>query len=147
MAQKLFDTLKKEHNEVKGIISQIEKKGDDSGDLMRQLSKSLDVHMSGEEKYFYPEMKEFPTLHEMIIEALEEHDAADKVLRKLKWMTFGEAGFNARLKVLKEMLEHHIEEEEKRIFPQASKVVSEDQLKEIEQNYLEYKDRKMNSVW
>jgi len=140
---KLFDVLKSEHQEVKELLNQIQETGDEEGNLFEEVRRKLELHMNGEEKYFYPEMGDYEELKELIIEAYEEHEAAQSVLRKLRWITFTDIGFKARIKVLKDLIEHHIEEEENEIFPAIEQIVSEDQLEKIEQDYMEYQNKKL----
>jgi hypothetical protein len=144
----LFEQLKAEHREMIETINQIMRRGDENGLLMKKLSKDLDVHMEGEEKYFYYDLKEFMELQELIVEAYDEHEIAERALRKLKWLNYGDVGFEARIRLLKALLENHIRVEEDVIFKEAEKIVSPEQFEDIEEHYLDFRERKIgSSLW
>lgn len=143
MAVKLFDTLKKEHREVKDSLKKLKKDDSSSEDRLDMISKSLRIHMKGEEKYFYPALYEFEELRELIIEAMDEHKIAKRALKKLTRTDYDEEGFEARAKLLHDLIEHHTNEEENQIFPKSEKVVGEEQLMKMEEDYMDYKERKM----
>jgi hemerythrin-like domain-containing protein len=90
--------------------------------------------MQLEEEIFYPafreavERKKDKTLY---FEAKEEHRAAAKVLKDMIREDVGTLAFGGKVKVLKELVEHHIDEEEEDMFPIAEKVLSADELNDL----------------
>jgi hypothetical protein len=118
MAQ-FLETLHSEHEKVKRLFNQIMEAGTDTQKerLFNELSRDLVPHMKGEEKYFYSALMDKMGHQEDVLEAYEEHHAARLVLNELEEMAPDSERWDAKLSVLHEMVEHHIEEEEDKIFP------------------------------
>ena len=123
--------LKDQHDEVEALFKQIERLGDrDDGAKERlfiQIADKLAVHASIEEKIFYPAVRASQT-DEIVNEAYEEHLGVKRVLSDLLDLEVTDETFDAKLKTLKEQVEHHVEEEESELLPKAKKVLTSDQL-------------------
>ncbi|HEX6866202.1 MAG TPA: hemerythrin domain-containing protein [Caulobacteraceae bacterium] len=91
--------------------------------LAEQICTALKVHTQIEEEIFYPASREaFSTeQEEMVDEAVVEHAAAKTLIAEIEAMEVSEELFDAKVKVLQEMIEHHVEEEEKEYFPAVRK--------------------------
>ena len=91
--------------------------------LAEQICTALKVHTQIEEELFYPASREaLPSdQEEMVDEAVVEHAAAKTLIAEIEAMEVGEELFDAKVKVLQEMIEHHVEEEEKEYFPAVRK--------------------------
>jgi hemerythrin superfamily protein len=129
--------LKADHRQVEGWFSQFKKSRstERKGELARKICGALRVHTTIEEEIFYPAFKEAGQKSDddkMYFEALEEHRAAgDLVLPDLLNTEVTSEKFSGRAKVLKELVEHHADEEEKEMFPRAKKLLSRDELSEL----------------
>lgn len=126
---KATDLLKKDHQKVKDLIKELKAAGESKMEWVNRIEEEIQIHSHCEEKIFYPEVKKFDS--EIIAESVEEHHQVDLILAELKEMT-GEEGeaFDAKVTVLEETLEHHIEEEEGEMFPEAEKKLK-DQLERL----------------
>jgi hemerythrin superfamily protein len=124
-----IDLLKEQHREVEALFSEIEKAEDDETkeELFVQIADKLAMHARIEEMHFYPASKEEET-EDLLLEAVEEHLSAKRVIADLLDLDPGAEEFDAKIKVLKELVEHHVGEEEKELFPKVKKVLSEDEL-------------------
>ena len=100
-------------------------------DLFTQLKTELDVHAHIEETILYPALEEVEVTHDITLEAYEEHRLVKQLLAELEKMDKGEEQWTARFTVLKENVEHHVEEEEGEMFPKARKALSEEQAEEL----------------
>ena len=131
--------LKEDHKKVRALLAELEattprgvKK---RTQLLATIAKELRVHTKLEEEIFYPAFKaagEKSDDDKMYFEALEEHRAAgDLVLPDLLKTNPSTEQFSGRSKVLKELVEHHADEEEKEMFPRAKKLFSKDELAEL----------------
>jgi hemerythrin superfamily protein len=91
--------------------------------LVEQICTALKVHTQIEEEIFYPVSREFLNTEdeEMVDEAVVEHAAAKTLISEIEAMEVGDELFDAKVKVLMEMIEHHVEEEEKEYFPELRK--------------------------
>jgi hemerythrin-like domain-containing protein len=105
------------------------------------MKQELVPHLRAEEKAFYPLLRRNAESKEDALEAMEEHHAAELVLVELDKMSAQEEFWLAKLSVFREMVGHHIEEEEKKIFKDAKEHISEEQMDSVIQNFQKEKER------
>lgn len=130
-----IDLLKQDHEKVKKLLEDIsnttERAFKKRAELLQKIALELQAHTTIEEEIFYPAFREAGERDElkMYHEAKEEHRAVEAlVLPDLLATDPGTVEFSGRVKVLKELLEHHIEEEEEEMFTQARELLSEEEL-------------------
>ncbi|UVM02469.1 hemerythrin domain-containing protein [Pseudomonas laurylsulfatiphila] len=133
-----IDLLKADHQTVKTILAQLSESTDKAikkrTDLLDKLEMEISIHTKLEEEILYPAFKAAGTKEQdvMYFEAKEEHRTVDSlVLPDLKQTDPGTPEFAGRVKVVKELLEHHIEEEETEMFPQAKKLLGKSRLDDL----------------
>jgi hemerythrin-like domain-containing protein len=131
------DLLKKQHRQVEKLFKQAENTEDAKGrrQVMEQIVAALKLHTKIEEEIFYPAVREVGTskAEEMIDEAFEEHHVVDLVLAELPKVDPQDDRFEAKMTVLSELIEHHVEEEEGEMFPMAEKKLGAERIKELGQ--------------
>jgi hemerythrin-like domain-containing protein len=101
---------------------------------LSEIENEVKVHTTVEEDIFYPAFKEAvrsKSDQEIYFEAIEEHHVVDLVIPEIKSTDAASEQFGAKAKVLKDLIEHHAEEEETEMFPKARKVMSPDELVEL----------------
>ena len=125
-----IDLLKQQHDEVEELFKKIENARSGKEELFDQIADALAVHSAIEEQHFYPATKDART-EELLHEAVEEHLAVKRVIADLLEMEPDDPQFEAKIKVLKEQVEHHVEEEEKELFPKVRKMHSKDELEDL----------------
>jgi hemerythrin superfamily protein len=131
--------LKGEHATVKKLLSDLESttaRGvQKRRHLLARIAAELKSHTTIEEEIFYPAFRNAGEKNDddkMFFEALEEHRAAgDLVLPDLLKTDAASEKFSGRAKVLKELVEHHADEEEKEMFPRAKKLLPKAELDEL----------------
>ncbi|WP_419709889.1 hemerythrin domain-containing protein [Pseudomonas sp. NFX224] len=133
-----IDILKTDHERVKGILTQLndstERAVKKRTELVGKLEMEIMIHTRLEEEILYPAYKKAGGKEQevMYYEAKEEHRTVDSlVLPDLKTTDPASVEFSGRAKVVKELLEHHIEEEETEMFPQARKLLGKAELDEL----------------
>lgn len=133
-----IDLLKADHEKVKTILGQLsdstERATKKRAELLDKLEMEISIHTRLEEEILYPAFKAAGSKEQdvMYFEAKEEHRTVDSlVLPDLKQTDPGTVEFAGRVKVVKELLEHHIEEEETEMFPQAKKLLGKAKLDEL----------------
>jgi hemerythrin superfamily protein len=133
-----IELLKADHERVKAILTQLSESTERGvkkrTDLLQKLEMEITIHTKLEEEILYPAFKEAGGKEQdvMYYEAKEEHRTVDSlVLPDLKATDPGTPEFSGRVKVVKELLEHHIEEEETEMFPQAKKLLGKAKLDEL----------------
>ena len=99
--------------------------------LLATLKAALDVHELIEEKILYPALKSHPEARDIVLEGYQEHHVADLIVEELTRVATDDEKWGAKFKVLKENIEHHIEEEEGEMFKTARGLFSREELQEL----------------
>lgn len=140
----VYEMLRKDHERVREIFAQLERttESDDSRreNLFTTLYRELDVHSQAEEKFLYSRLKGEDETRELVLEALDEHKEVKKSLDELESMDKGSAEWTARLRTLRESVEHHVEEEENELFPRARKALDEEEAAGIAEDIEAFKE-------
>lgn len=143
-----IDLLVEDHERVKDILTRLtestERAVKTRTELLQKLEMEVTIHTQLEEQILYPAYKEAGGKEElkMYHEAKEEHRTVDSlVLPDLKATDPGSVEFSGRAKVCKELLEHHIEEEEEEMFPKARELFDKARLEEMGNQMSELRDR------
>lgn len=130
--------LKNDHQAVKKLLTELAKTTSRAvkrrTTLLREIHLNLHAHTTIEEEIFYPAYKDAGDKDQakMYFEALEEHRAAeDLVLPDLLQTDPSSEQFSGRAKVLKELIEHHVKEEEQDMFKQAKSLLDKATLQEL----------------
>ncbi|HEX3775147.1 MAG TPA: hemerythrin domain-containing protein [Polyangiaceae bacterium] len=123
---KATDLLKQQHRAVEALFAKIEA-GEPSA--LSDLASALAAHMTIEHKLFYPAALEVD--EELVLESFEEHSVAEYALKRALADDPEDDSFDARVTVLKELIEHHVKEEEGDLFPQVEKAMSKDELEAL----------------
>ncbi len=118
-----LNLLKADHRKVEQLFGQFEKARDDGRreQTARQICMELKIHTQIEEEIFYPACRELLEDDEIVNESLVEHRAAKDLIEQIEGMTVTDEMLDAKMKVLQEQIEHHVQEEEKELFPQLQK--------------------------
>lgn len=127
-----FQLLKEDHQKVSGIFQQLEPTTERAEktrtELFDKLKEELDIHTRIEEAIFYPSIKQAAETREIVLEGFEEHHVVKLLLKELESIPVDTEQWTAKLKVLQENVEHHVEEEENEMFQKARQVLSEDEI-------------------
>jgi hypothetical protein len=135
VSMNVFSLLKADHKKVAGILEKLEPTTERGvktrNELFTTLKMELDAHAYIEETYFYPVLEKAHETHDIALEAAEEHAIVKKLLAELDRLPKDDETWGAKFKVLKENVEHHVEEEEGEMFKKARKVLSDDELESL----------------
>lgn len=141
-----IELLIQDHKLVKKLLEELsattERAVKKRAELLQRIEQELQIHTALEEEILYPAIKQAGGKEEakMYYEAKEEHRTVDSlVLPDLLHTDTGTVAFAGRVKVMKELLEHHIEEEEGELFPTAKKLLGKDVLEQLGQAMLAQK--------
>lgn len=133
-----IELLEQDHKTVKKLLEELsnttERALKKRTELLARIELELQAHTTIEEEIFYPALTQAGDKDDvkMYHEAKEEHRTVDSlVLPDLKQTEPSTTEFSGRVKVVKELLEHHIEEEETEMFPQAKKLLGKALLEEL----------------
>jgi hemerythrin-like domain-containing protein len=130
-----IELLESQHREVEKLFAAFEKAGSaKKRDIFLQIADKLAVHATIEEKHFYPAAKTEET-EDLLEESVEEHLSAKRIIADLLEDEDDEA-LEAKVAVLKEQIEQHVEEEENELFPQVEDLLDASALDALEQEML-----------
>ena len=128
--------LKRDHDEVKKMLATLDETTERAiktrGETFTKLRSELDIHETIEEEIFYPALKDHPKTKDIALEGYEEHHVVDTVMGEMLGLDVSDETWTAKFTVMKENLEHHIEEEETEMFKQARQVFDEAELQELD---------------
>ena len=140
----IITLLKEDHQKVAGMLEELShtttrgvKKRET---LFASLQKELGVHEEFEETELYTRLEEYKATKDQTLESFEEHRVMDYLLALMDEIAVDDETWKAKLKVLTENIEHHVEEEEKILFPLSKKVLSSEKLQELGSLYEKFKE-------
>jgi hemerythrin-like domain-containing protein len=135
--------LKTDHDKVKGLLEDLEATTERGvktrEELFATIKGELTVHEVIEEEIFYPALKSHPKAKDIVLEAYEEHHVVDTIMAELEGLDVSDETWGAKALVMKENIEHHIEEEEGEMFKQARQVFDRQELVELGERMAERK--------
>ncbi len=130
-----FAYLERDHKIVAKLLDEMEDTTNRAvktrEQLYAELDEALTLHAKIEEEVVYPVLEEVKSTHDITLESFEEHHVMKILLKELAGMPENSDEWKAKLKVLKENTEHHVEEEEGDMFPKARRALTDEQKERI----------------
>jgi hypothetical protein len=130
-----FELLKKDHKKVSGLLKQLDKTEESDAsnreELFSQLKNELETHTQIEETIFYPALEDHEETKDITLEAYEEHNVVKTLLQELEETSKDDETWSAKFSVLKENVEHHVEEEEGEMFSKVKKALNKDEIESL----------------
>ncbi len=126
---KATSLLEAQHRTVEALFEKLECGQGDRATTLVELARNLVAHMVVEQEIFYPAIKQ--TDEELVNESYEEHALGELALRRLLSTSPAEPTFKARVSALKELIAHHVSEEEEELFPQVEESVADETLTQL----------------
>jgi hemerythrin-like domain-containing protein len=125
-----IELLKRDHAAVKKLLATLEDTTERAvktrQELFAKLRSEMEVHEAIEEEIFYPALKRHAETTDITLEGYEEHHVVDLVMAELDDVPVEDETWIAKFTVMKENIEHHIEEEEGEMFPSARDVIGDE---------------------
>jgi hemerythrin superfamily protein len=139
------ELLKQDHHEVLQMAQQISQTDEpaEAKKLFEQMREAVIKHARGEERILYPALEDSgdEEAGEMAREAAVEHELVDLLFERMLKMRTASDNWKARATVVKELLEHHIEEEQGEVFQKLDELFDEDELEQMGDRFESYKSR------
>jgi iron-sulfur cluster repair protein YtfE (RIC family) len=126
---KATQLLEQQHRKVAATFARLASLEGDPAELVRALADDLAAHMAVEQQLFYPMVREFKA--ELVDDSYEEHSIAELALKRLVRASPGDPMFRARVVVLRELIETHVEHEERQLFPAVEKELGDAKLEAL----------------
>ena len=141
-----IDLLKADHQEAKESFKTLLKTEEIDRKISETLCQKLQLHMELEERYFYPVMENYKVTEELSQEAELEHTEAKKFIRSLLNNSLENTEYKVKLEMLQLAIEHHVQEEEKELFPLAEKKLNQPQIQDITEKMQQLKAQKTSEI-
>ena len=127
--------LKADHDKMRKLLTELDSTTE-RGEKRRQelfatIKGELTLHEVIEEEIFYPELKAHPKSEDTVLEGFEEHHVVDLIMGELEQLDVTDETWGAKATVMKENVEHHMEEEEGEMFKQARQAFSREELEDL----------------
>ena len=149
----VLDHIKEEHEKFRKLMASIESaQGDKKKNLFRELYAELNGHHEAEEHVVFPIVQEKVKGKDVgvVLEMIEEHSLGNYQFSLLEKTSVENETWDAKFNVLKEILGHHMEEEENEFMPVARKAVTKekltDMLEEFEITLKKYRNEKKQEL-
>ena len=127
--------LKTDHDKVKKLLTELESTTERGvktrEELFATIKGELSIHEVIEEEIFYPALKNHPKAKDIVLEGYEEHHVVDLLMGELEILDVSDESWGAKAIVMKENIEHHIEEEEGEMFKIARRVFDAEELDDL----------------
>ena len=127
--------LEADHAKVKKLLTELESTTERGvktrEELFATIKGELTIHEVIEEEIFYPALKSHPKAKDIVLEGYEEHHVVDLLMGELESLDVSDETWGAKAIVMKENIEHHIEEEEGEMFKQARAVFDRQELEDL----------------
>jgi hemerythrin superfamily protein len=127
--------LKADHDKMKKLLDELETTTERGvktrAELFSTIKGELTVHEVIEEEIFYPALKSHPKAKDIVLEGYEEHHVVDLLMGELEDLDVSDETWGAKAIVMKENIEHHMEEEEGEMFAKARQVFDRQELEDL----------------
>ena len=133
-SESAVDLLKADHDKVDTLFQKVKANEDGNNkDVFSEIKQELEVHTHIEEQVFYPFLLERgdEELQKMVREGIEEHGQVKTLLPEIAALPGDDDEFKAKLKVLMENVEHHVQEEEGEMFPMVKDQIDNEELTRV----------------
>ncbi|RIL00866.1 MAG: hypothetical protein DCC71_18330 [Proteobacteria bacterium] len=140
----IYEVLQEDHRAVSELIQQALASTDDEerDDLIAQIAEELTAHSEAESQTFYAALREHPETQQLVDDAEREHQDVTMLLDELDQVD-DEDAVEQGIRRLKQLVEHHVQEEESEIFESARTVLGEEEAREIARRFEEEKGERM----
>ena len=117
-SQDAIQLLRQDHDEVRKMFEEFESADEDRKfELAAEICQALTVHSTIEEEIFYPQVRAAINAEDLMSEAEIEHDSIKQLIERVQTGEVDEIQLTAMMKVMNEYVNHHVNEEQRKIFP------------------------------
>jgi hemerythrin superfamily protein len=128
-----FELLRRDHDSFRALFADLLSAGGGNGaDKFHELKNQLEVHTRIEEDILYPALDRQPETRELVADSLKEHEQAKQMLEQIEQRQASSEQWHSLLQELKDLLDHHMEDEERELFPKGRQLLSETEQDDIE---------------
>lgn len=140
----IFETLKDDHDLLRDQLAKLldlpDSANGEKQECFEALKKTLNSHTLAEEEIVYTRMLPIEHLESEVREGIEEHRLSNQLLVELNSLDINHAQWEPKVKALKDLLTHHLKEEEEELFAEGRKIFDSEGQKELTTLYLQKKE-------
>lgn len=143
----IYERLKEDHGKQRGLAGGLAKTEGDSAErqrLFNEFKKELEAHAAAEEQTFYAELIATPDGQEKARHSVAEHKTAADLLEKLEETDMSSSAWLQTFKKLRHEVEHHVDEEEREVFPLSKKLIPESRAEALATEFEKRKRQELN---
>ena len=140
----IFEAIREDHDRHRRMLDLLTKTSGDTKQrrkLYKTIKEELKVHAEIEERHFYIPLIEEDMTQDHARHGMHEHHAIDELIVKLDETDMDSPAWLVHAKSLREQVEHHLDDEEHKIFQLAGKVLTEAQKTQLAKDYIEARDK------
>ncbi len=130
----IYDILKIEHRQIKASLQEIIDSDRVQKDIFAQTVSALKLHMKGEETLLYPRIERYTNTRMIALKSFEEHHLIRLAIKDIN-AAASEDRWIAKISVLYEAINRHVDQEESEVFPNARKVLTDSEAMQIGREY------------
>lgn len=144
----IYEYLKKDHRKVSELFKQFEKTKDTlyKTEIVALLAKELILHSESEENTLYKYLEHHDQTESIVKHSETEHSDITKQLAEVVKTQKTDGNWERKVKKLKELVDHHVKEEEGKLFRRAKKVLSKEEALRMKEKMHDYKEKLLNGV-
>lgn len=138
----LFKVLKNDHQEIAMLLNEANEnltKSNKDAALWLDLKRKLQAHTRMEEMFFYPVIAKVDETRALTLAAYEDHNPIDQLLQEFDNIAVTDDLWIAKFMALKENIEHHIAEEEQKLFPKVEHTLAKEKIAQISKEMEQFK--------
>ena len=143
----ILSELKKDHDQQRDLLAQIADApagSKEQKNLLEELKAQLEAHANAEERSFYAPLMQHDGTQDEARHSVHEHHEIEECLEKLEEASSGTTAWENQFQKLKKLVLHHLEEEEREVFPKAEKVLDDAQQKSLANEYNEQMEEEVH---
>jgi len=144
----IYSYLKKDHRKVSDLMEQVlaARSPERREELFEEINEELTLHAETEQATFYAALEQEEETEEKIEEAEDDHDEIKQFLAKLSSMSAESPKWMELFGEFKHAVEHHVKDEENRIFEKARRVLSDDEAEQLAEDMDQMKEETMGEA-
>ena len=134
----IFEAIREDHQIQRTLLDLLVKThGDSEGraELFGRLKAELEHHAGAEERFFYVPLMEHDLTQEKARHSVAEHHEIDELVEKLEETDPSSSAWLKHAKTLRELVTHHLDEEEHEVFQLAGKALKEKEKTDLAASY------------
>ncbi|MBS4538622.1 hemerythrin domain-containing protein [Clostridium sp. D2Q-11] len=135
----ILEEIKKEHDQYRDLLEELadtdRRHTNERKEKFEELRREVKAHHEAEEHTLFERLQKEEEAKFEVLESIEEHHVLEDLLKKIEDTAEDDETWGPKLQVLKEILEHHMDEEEDEVFEKSKDLLSDDELESLREDF------------